>query len=105
MHTKNINYQKEFIRKGGDEAMSMYSFIKKKAMFFISVMAIVLANGGVKLCASNIENYKQGEIIVKYKQGSLKPQNTAFFTESDTDMEYIDSITLEMAIDERKNMN
>lgn len=70
--------------------MSICSFIKRKVLFCVSVMAIVLVSGSIKICASDVSNYKEGEIIVKYKQGSVKPQNKAFFTDTCNDIEYID---------------
>lgn len=70
--------------------MSIYSSMKKKAFFLISVIALVVANGGVKLCASDISNYREGEIIVKYKNGGLKAHNAAFFTDTAKEIECID---------------
>ena len=70
--------------------MSIYDSIKRKVIFFISVMTVVVATGGVRIFASDNLNYREGEIIVKYKNASLKPQKAAFFTNEATEMECID---------------
>ena len=73
----------------------MFNYTKKQsrlcAVMFLTTLAVLGVGGNKALYADDSSNYKTGEIIVKYKNGVTRPQNSAFFVDGDKlSVEYID---------------